>query len=275
MDEFEGRPYWSADHPRGYSAADLQHLEREMQIEVMRAWFYQNFEDPAEKTPYVSAEGGYQWIWGGPYDASEVLSSEFGDHMPGEVIEEVVAEVQADGLYEWAPRNTGNDDIVDAVDAPWPPLGVSELPQPLEDETAVRQEVLDRLAALEVAVEELSDRPPMMGHNRPPEPLQDVPLTADDGRVIKVVLEVVRSEAEQPTPEVGQVEEGASKLRSVAFRLGQWLKQRFDKGADAFAATLGAGLAAVLIAQFNTLYEALVRASQAIANWIEILVGLP
>ena len=50
-------------------------LERETQVKVMEPWFYQNFEDPAEKTPYVSAEGGYQWIWGGPYDASEVLSS--------------------------------------------------------------------------------------------------------------------------------------------------------------------------------------------------------
>ena len=42
MDEFEGRPYWSADHPRGYLAADLQHLEKEIQIEVMKAWFYQD-----------------------------------------------------------------------------------------------------------------------------------------------------------------------------------------------------------------------------------------
>ena len=143
---------------------------------------------------------------------------------------------------------------------------VSELPQPLVDEAAARQEVLDRLAALEAVVEELGDRPP--------EPLLDVPLTPDDGQIIKLVVEVVRAEAEKPTPEVGQVKEGASQLRSVAFRLGQWLKQRFDKSADAFAATLGAGLAAVLLAQLNTLYEALVSASEAIANWIELLVGL-
>ena len=274
MDEFEGRPYWTVDNPHGYSGEDLQHLEKVQQIEVMKTWFYDNFEDPAEKTPYVSAEGGYQWIWGGPYDASEVLSSEFGDHVPEEVIEEVVAEVQADGLYDWAPKNIGADDVVDADDGPWPPLVVTELPQPPADEGASRREVLDRLAALEAAVEELRDQPPMMGHNRPPEPLEDVPLTPGDGRIIKLVIKAVRAEVQKPTPAVGEVEEGASKLHSVAFRLGQWLKQRFDQGADAFAKTLGAGLAAVLLAKLTALYETLVGAFQAIANWIEVVGGL-
>lgn len=274
MDEFEGNPYWTADNPHGYSAEDLQHLGRDELVEVMKTWFYQNFEDPAEKTPYVSAEGGYQWIWGGPYDASEELSSEFGDHVPEDVIEEVVAAVQADGLYEWAPKNIGDDDIVDADEGPWPPIVVTEAPVPPADEAAARQEVLDRLAALEAAVEKLGDRSPMMGHNRPPEPLDDVPLTPHDGRTIRLVIEAVRAEAEKPKPEVGRVEEGASRLRSVALRLGQWLKQRLDKGADAFATTLGAGLAAALLAKLTGLYEALVGASQAIANWIELLAGL-
>jgi len=34
---------------------------------MMADWFLANFENPAECTPYESAEGGYQWIWGGPY----------------------------------------------------------------------------------------------------------------------------------------------------------------------------------------------------------------
>ena len=52
------------------------------------------------------------------------------------------------------PRNIGNHDVACADDAPWPPLVVTELPQPLADEAAA-QEVLDRLAALDAAVEEL------------------------------------------------------------------------------------------------------------------------
>jgi len=274
VDEFEGRPYWTVDHPHGYSAKDLQHLEKSEQIKVMKAWFYENFEDPAENTPYVSADGGYQWIWGGPYDASEVLSSEFGEHVPEEVIEEIAAEVQADGLYDWAPKKIGIDDVVDADDGPWPPLVVTEQPKSPADEEAPRREVLDRLAALEAAVEELRHQPPTMGHNRPPEPLEDVPLTPDDDRNIELAVETVRAEVQKPTPAVGEVEEGASKLRSVALRLGQWLKRRFDQGAGAFSATLGAGIAAELLGKLKAFYETLVGAVQAISNWIEVVAGL-
>ena len=274
MDEFQGRPYWTADHPHGYSAEDLQHLDRGTLIEMLKAWFYQKFEDPAEKTPYESAEGGYQWIWGGPYDASEVLSSEFGNHVAEEVIQKVAADVQADGLYEWAPRNIADDDVVDADDGLWPPLVVTELPHPLANEAAARQQVRDRLTVLDAALEKLSDQPPMIGHNRPPEPLADVPLKPDDGRTIRLVIEAVRAEAEKPTPELGRVDKEASKLRTVASRLGYWLKQRFDKGADAFATTMGFGLATTLLAHFTGLYEALVGAYQAIATWIELLGGL-
>ena len=48
------------------SLDDLTHDER---VEAMKEWFWENFEDPANETPYESREGGYQWIWGGPFDA--------------------------------------------------------------------------------------------------------------------------------------------------------------------------------------------------------------
>ena len=47
----------------------LEGLDREARIEAMVEWFGDNFEDPAQETPYESAEGGYIYIWGGPYDA--------------------------------------------------------------------------------------------------------------------------------------------------------------------------------------------------------------
>jgi hypothetical protein len=48
-------------------------------IETMVTWFRENFDDPANSLPYASAEGGYQWIWGGPYDAREELEQAFPD----------------------------------------------------------------------------------------------------------------------------------------------------------------------------------------------------
>jgi len=275
MAEFEGNPYWTADNPHGYSAEDLQHLEKEELVEVMKTWFFHNFEDPAEKTPYESAEGGYIYIWGGPYDASDVLSSEFGDYVPEKVINEVVAGVQADGHYDWAPRNIGDDDLVgDADQVPWRPLPAMHALKPQTDELTARQHVLDRLAALEIAVAELDDKDAMIGHNQPPEPLEDTPLTADDRRTAKLVIEVVRAEAEKSVPDVSRLDQEASKLRRIGARLGEWLQTQIDVGANAFSKTLGIGLAAALIAKLTGPYEALVGASQAIANWIGHLGGL-
>ncbi len=77
----------------------------EEQKGVMRQWFYQHYTDPVENTPYETAEGGYQYIWGGPYDPLEELSSKFGGQFPEEVIEELADEL-TDISFEW----TGNPD---------------------------------------------------------------------------------------------------------------------------------------------------------------------
>lgn len=86
---FDGckNPYWTMDDPQGRTAEGSEHLGPDMQKEVLKAWFHRNFEDPAESTPHNSAEGGYQYVWGGPYDSDEELRSEFEPlGVPDEVI---------------------------------------------------------------------------------------------------------------------------------------------------------------------------------------------
>ena len=94
--------YFASDFVHPMSSDDLSAADSYTQRDVMRTWFYQNFEDPAERTPYESTEGGYIWIWGGPYDATEELGSEFSDVVPEDVIEELVVELEED-CVEWAP----------------------------------------------------------------------------------------------------------------------------------------------------------------------------
>ncbi|WP_395647272.1 hypothetical protein [Terricaulis sp.] len=89
------------------TAAD-QAESQEARVERMVDWFYSQYEDPAERTPYESAEGGYQWIWGGPYDAAEVLWDEFPDEEQ-EAIDAAVEEIESDGIVEWAPRERPDD----------------------------------------------------------------------------------------------------------------------------------------------------------------------
>jgi len=81
--------------------------EKEAQKDAMREWFYERFEDPANSTPYESAEGGYLYIWGGPYEASDVLFNEFSGEYPDEVIDELAEEL-TDECCEWAPVVTSD-----------------------------------------------------------------------------------------------------------------------------------------------------------------------
>lgn len=93
---------------RSIPRSELAKADRETQLEVMRTWFFQNFEDPAERTPYESREGGYIWIWGGPHEAREEIEEEFQDVVPEDVIEELSGELNT-MCWEWAPTEKPGD----------------------------------------------------------------------------------------------------------------------------------------------------------------------
>jgi gas vesicle protein len=83
------------------TASALNKADPELQKEVMQVWFYSHFEDPVHSCPYNSDEGGYQFIYGGPYEADEELQNEFSGIVPDEVIEELAEELQND-CPEWS-----------------------------------------------------------------------------------------------------------------------------------------------------------------------------
>lgn len=81
--------------------ADLPTMPREEQLEVMETWFRAHFEDPAERMPYESAEGGYIWLDGGPFDPLEELQVEFEGLVPEEIIAELADKLTTE-MPEWA-----------------------------------------------------------------------------------------------------------------------------------------------------------------------------
>ena len=90
------------------SEQEIGDLDEDEQMEAMRVWFGQNYEDPAERTPYESKEGGYIWIWGGPYDAREELYNEFSGLVSDELIEKIADELENECL-EWTSVSTESD----------------------------------------------------------------------------------------------------------------------------------------------------------------------
>jgi hypothetical protein len=96
-------PYFDPESGRDLTSEDIKKLSPDEQKEVAKAWFHQHYEDPAENTPYETAEGGYIYIWGGPHDAREVLWSEFGGLIPEGVLELAADELESErDITEWA-----------------------------------------------------------------------------------------------------------------------------------------------------------------------------
>jgi hypothetical protein len=70
----------------------------------MVQWFHENYEDPAVRLPYESREGGYQWIWGGPYDAREQIGDQFSD-----IADEDAIEAAVEGSHAGWPLGLGTE----------------------------------------------------------------------------------------------------------------------------------------------------------------------
>jgi len=84
----------------------------------MRDWFFDNFEDPANSCPYESQEGGYIYIYGGPYEADDELKGMFEGFVKDSYIEELIEDLQ-DICYEWSGKSNAIDwydeDLYDIV----------------------------------------------------------------------------------------------------------------------------------------------------------------
>ena len=95
-------------------------FDREAATTGMKEWFLRNYEDPANSLPHISAEGGYQWVHGGPTSAHEALGEEFGHLFPDDLIEEVADTLEnEEGVVDWSPipiPDFDDGEIVSATD---------------------------------------------------------------------------------------------------------------------------------------------------------------
>lgn len=87
----------------------LKTAEPAQQREAMKAWFLARYCDPANETPYISAEGGYIYIHGGPYDPQEEIGSRFQGIADDDAIEDVVQEMYSEVGGDWAPIHWDRD----------------------------------------------------------------------------------------------------------------------------------------------------------------------
>jgi|GEM_PF-6592397 len=100
---------WKDANPEETSFRTLSgHVSRLVQ------WFHHFYEHPQNEMPPDKEEGGYFFVYGGPYDAETELQDEFGSTVPYAAIEQAVEEIQSDGTFEWSPSQYHPDQIAAA-----------------------------------------------------------------------------------------------------------------------------------------------------------------
>ena len=282
-----GKRYYSPDDPDSYiTPSSLKRLGKEKQIVYMVHWFFGMFEDPANETPYNGREGGYQYIWGGPYEAVDELGAEFGEIVSEEELEAAIVEVESDGIVEWAPGPGHPDqkarmEEAMADDHVSPPTTLEEIHNRLEGgvtpqfgdpvEVGSRGSLRNEIAQLRDLIERDAPVHGGIGHNRPPNQLHlSVDLTVE----VKQIIEEIDAEVAKLAPNVKAVVESTSRVGKA---LG-WVGEKLNKSLDAFLtkfwsrlgveAALGAG---VLL---SPVVEWLGRVFNAALEWLDAVTLL-
>jgi hypothetical protein len=261
----EPRPFLEDGSQFGISRAGFEEMDEDEQRELMLQWFHQNFEDPVNGNALWDGETKeYVYLWGGPYDAQEQLWDKFGDIVSEALIDEVVREIQRDGIVDWAPGS--NSPFYEHEEPPEP-----EEPPSLEiysDEPSDRYgspEEREARARAREAIEELRralERPRIIGigHNRPP---PEEAAEPDEIKEFRLALEELSGELAKPQPAIALVKRRATPLRDVLITSSKWGLKKLDKVVDAVIT----GGVLWLAAQHS---EQLRKAFDAIVAWLDI-----
>lgn len=282
------RYYLDGDPHSGVTPSQLKRMGRERQREYVLSWFYRNFEDPAEQTPHESREGGYLYIWGGPYDAREELWSEFEGILSEERIEEIAERIERRGT-EWAPgpdhpnhaSNQEDLDVGDGEDEASGEPDFAAIIQALEGgakpkygghvEDELRQELVRRVGVLEEALARSQPAHGAIGHNMPP-PDQPSSDGADMVEPLKGAIQTIEEETAKEDPDAIAVAKAASRLQLI----GRWLAGKGEAAAEGFSSALGKSVGAAsgvaLVAGASGLLGPLLDAVQGAQNWLRWVV---
>jgi hypothetical protein len=235
---------------------DFSGLSVEDAAELIKDWFLANFEDPAQETPYDGREGGYLYIHGGPYEVDDVIGNVFAGVASDEIIQAAVEAVELEG-FEWAP----------AGHRVQPPDDDDTPESPTSDVRALHAQMLERISVLEQAAEKVPR--PGRGHNHPPEPLEDEPLTAVDFQDLFRAIETLKAQPVEPANTPADAIEAANILHLIGAKVSSYLK---DKG-DVFVteAVKEAGKWAIRLPVWGVLLKSLVDAGNAVMTWVHAL----
>lgn len=265
----EKPPFLEDGSQFGVSRTQFRRMKKAEKRELMVEWFKQNYEDPAERTSYVSAEGGYLWNHGGPYDAREQLSDMFGSFVSEKLIEEVAEEVESDGITDWAPTH---DDYQDDYDLPEDPRPSFEDFSDQPNELYGSQQDLEARERARNVLKELLDmldlpKPIGMGHNNPPEALDDTEIVEG----LREPVAALHAEFSKPNPSIAFINAAGAALGKAALASIKWGGKKIDLAIDTSIKAGIPSVGAVVAATYN---DQIHKAIDVVISWLKIVAQM-
>jgi hypothetical protein len=192
---------------------ERQKLHKSAIVERIQNWFLENFEAPAPGSSYD------EYIWGGPYDAHTVITKFFPDHTTDD--------------------DDGEDDATSLVlkelertSTAWVPSGSRLEPPVVREAPRSSRDAYERtqqsLRALKELLERIPEQPAGMGHNYPPEPLDDYPLSGDDQKELSSAVSTIENQPLEPVDNGEQVKVAAAVIETKAQKVKSWLARQGD-----------------------------------------------
>ncbi len=254
-------PSWDSDAglaPLSPPPQNLDSMQPKAAVDAIIRWFHDNFEDPAQSTSYDSREGGYIYVWG-PYDAREILEETFQGLAPEDLIRFAVDQIEGDGT-EWVPA--GGRILPPDDDEP-PPMSTAEA------HAQMRQEI----QRLQARVAEVESALAGIGHNRPPEPLEEQPLTRAELGELKGALTTLDTQPVEPADNGAAATTANQTLTSTRDKIRGWLAQAREAAARAAINTVvGEGLKALGVRLWPLIEQGLTKIIEIASRWLYMLL---
>jgi hypothetical protein len=130
-----------------------------------------------------------------------VISNIFAEVASKEIIEAAIAAVDKEEVVDWAPAGHRVQPPEDEGDS-----------SSADDTNELHARMLERITVLEEALENLSR--PGIGHNQPPEPLEDEPLTDAELQALLGSISLLKSQPADPSDKRSEVIEAANVLET-------------------------------------------------------------
>jgi hypothetical protein len=271
----------------GYLLEEIREFDEDDQVQIITEWFAHQFEDPQNDTPYNKEMGGYVYPWGGPFDASEQIHDEFSNVIDFDIMMRAVEEVQASGVLEWAPQTNGDfyehpEDDRDAEGVEYGDAVEGGEPIVMADllrETEARQALSRRVEKLETLIQPLLVRlqeqqqpPAMMGHNNPPEHLDNFHgVSRDDWLQLRDAIAEIKEQIDLDTPDVDTLNQRRTLLQNAAATISKLIVAKLDVAVNAVIGAGAVGGVAYIYTNPEVVAAELTSVAEAVGTWINSL----